>query len=225
MGEFLLQTYGSLDCTYSLFKVLYSVWPYGIRNEFSQGSKPFFSVVFTFPTLFPSPVELPEFPSGQLTMLLLALPLQLSFTTVENSSSSATAISVSSTPQVPPCAPPTLRNLGVSMPGPVLKTQPIDTLVPSQNLTVNQTLRSGVYPFRLLSNGNMSLTWNDSAVYWNQGLSSASELKLTSPNLQLQYSDGNLRMYSGGTTTMTWVALADQCQVYGYCVNMAISEF
>ncbi|KAJ6360726.1 hypothetical protein OIU77_004692 [Salix suchowensis] len=91
MGEFLLQTYGSLDCTYSLFKVLYSVWPYGIRNGFSQGSKPIFSLVFTFPTLFSSPVELLEFPSGQLTMLLLALPLQLSLTTVENSSSSATA--------------------------------------------------------------------------------------------------------------------------------------
>jgi hypothetical protein len=134
---------------------------------------------------------------------------------------------------------------------------PTDTLVPSQNLTVNQTLRSGVYSFRLLSSGNMSLTWNDSVVYWNQGLSSA--LKLTSPTLQLKSngiltlldagsqmsvafgndygeggevmrflrlgSDGNLRMYSGGTTTMTWAALADQCQVYGYCGNMGICSY
>ncbi|KAJ6884729.1 hypothetical protein NC652_031666 [Populus alba x Populus x berolinensis] len=134
---------------------------------------------------------------------------------------------------------------------------PTDTLVPSQNLTVNQTLRSGVYSFRLLSSGNMSLTWNDSVVYWNQGLSSA--LKLTPPTLQLQSngilnlldagsrmsvafgndygeggeimrflrlgSDGNLRMYSGGTTAMTWAALADQCQVYGYCGNMGICSY
>ncbi|KAH8490219.1 hypothetical protein H0E87_022662 [Populus deltoides] len=134
---------------------------------------------------------------------------------------------------------------------------PTDTLVPSQNLTVNQTLRSGVYSFRLLSSGNMSLTWNDSVEYWNQGLSSA--LKLTPPTLQLQSngilnlldagsrmsvafgndygeggevmrflrlgSDGNLRMYSGGTTTTTWAALADQCQVYGYCGNMGICSY
>ncbi|CAK7323599.1 unnamed protein product [Dovyalis caffra] len=135
---------------------------------------------------------------------------------------------------------------------------PTDTLVPSQNLTVNQTLRSGVYSFRLLSNGNISLTWEDSVVYWNQRLSA---LNLTSPSLQLQpngiltlsdasmrrtenvafandygeggdimrflrlTSDGNLRMYSGGNTTMTWAALADQCQVYGYCGNMGICSY
>ncbi|KAL3574268.1 hypothetical protein D5086_024881 [Populus alba] len=38
-------------------------------------------------------------------------------------------------------------------------------------------------------------------------------------------SDGNLRMYSGGTTAMTWAALADQCQVYGYCGNMGICSY
>jgi len=137
---------------------------------------------------------------------------------------------------------------------------PTDTLVPSQNLTVNQTLRSGVHSFRLLSNGNITLTWNDSVVYWNQGLSSLSALNVTSPTLRLQpngiltlsdaslrrsenvafgndygegadvmrflrFSDGNLRMYSGGTTTMTWAVLADQCQVYGYCGNMGICSY
>ncbi|KAJ6744850.1 hypothetical protein OIU79_031058 [Salix purpurea] len=126
---------------------------------------------------------------------------------------------------------------------------PTDTLVPSQNLTVNQTLRSGVYSFQLLSDGNITLTWNESVVYWNQGLSSLSASNVTSPTLRLQpigiltlsdassrrsenvayandygegaddvvrfmrlSSDGNLRMYSGGTTAMTWAALADQCQ-------------
>ncbi|KAF9661653.1 hypothetical protein SADUNF_Sadunf19G0091100 [Salix dunnii] len=138
---------------------------------------------------------------------------------------------------------------------------PTDTLVPSQNLTVNQTLRSGVYSFRLLSDGNITLTWNDSVVYWNQGLSSLSASNVTSPTLRLQSngiltlsdaslprsenvafandygegadvmrflrlsSDGNLRMYSGGTTTMTWAVLADQCQVYGYCGNMGICSY
>ncbi|KAF9661654.1 hypothetical protein SADUNF_Sadunf19G0091200 [Salix dunnii] len=138
---------------------------------------------------------------------------------------------------------------------------PTDTLVPSQNLTVNQILRSGVYSFRLLSDGNITLTWNDSVVYWNQGLSSLSAWNVTSPTLRLQpngiltlsdasllrsenvafandygegadvmrflrlSSDGNLRMYSGGTTTMTWAVLADQCQVYGYCGNMGICSY
>ncbi|KAJ6297343.1 hypothetical protein OIU78_022975 [Salix suchowensis] len=37
--------------------------------------------------------------------------------------------------------------------------------------------------------------------------------------------DGNLRMYSGGTTAMTWAALPDQCQVYGYCGNMGICSY
>ncbi|KAJ6952547.1 G-type lectin S-receptor-like serine/threonine-protein kinase [Populus alba x Populus x berolinensis] len=106
---------------------------------------------------------------------------------------------------------------------------PTDTLVPSQNLTVNQTLRSGVHSFRLLSNGNITLTWNDSVVYWNQGLSSLSALNVTSPTLRLQpngiltLSDASLR--SGGTTTMTWAVLADQCQVYGYCGNMGICSY
>ncbi|KAJ6670130.1 G-TYPE LECTIN S-RECEPTOR SERINE/THREONINE-PROTEIN KINASE [Salix viminalis] len=138
---------------------------------------------------------------------------------------------------------------------------PTDTLVPSQNLTVNQTLRSGVYSFQLLRDGNITLTWNESVVYWKQGSSSLSASNVTSPTLRLQPngiltlsdassrrsenvayandydvgadvvrfmrlgSDGNLRMYSGGTTAMTWAALADQCQVYGYCGNMGICSY
>ncbi|KAJ6287791.1 hypothetical protein OIU77_001183, partial [Salix suchowensis] len=138
---------------------------------------------------------------------------------------------------------------------------PTDTLVPSQNFTVNQTLRSGVYSFRLLRDGNITLTWNDSVVYWNHGLSSLSASNVASPTLRLQPigiltlsdaslrrsenvafandygegadvvrfmrlgGDGNLRMYSGGTTAMTWAALPDQCQVYGYCGNMGICSY
>ncbi|KAB5512625.1 hypothetical protein DKX38_029653 [Salix brachista] len=138
---------------------------------------------------------------------------------------------------------------------------PTDTLVPSQNFTVNQTLRSGVYSFQLLRDGNITLTWNNSVVYWKQGLSSLSASNVTSPTLQLKpngiltlsdaslrgsenvafandydvqadvvrfmrlSSDGNLRIYSGGTTAMTWAALADQCQVYGYCGNMGICSY
>ncbi|KAJ6379394.1 hypothetical protein OIU76_016096 [Salix suchowensis] len=110
MGEFLLQTYGSLDCTYSLFKVLaagVSIW-----------------------------------------------------TTDNVVAGTASAAVIDYGERIP--APPQLRNLGVLL------------------------LRLMTQETWLLSNGNMSLTWNDGVVYWNQGLSSASELKLTSPNLQLQ---------------------------------------
>ncbi|CAN1267897.1 G-type lectin S-receptor-like serine/threonine-protein kinase At1g34300 [Linum perenne] len=40
-----------------------------------------------------------------------------------------------------------------------------DTIVPSQNFTVGQTLTSGVYSFSLLRSGNLTLTWNWSIIY------------------------------------------------------------
>ncbi|XP_065881190.1 G-type lectin S-receptor-like serine/threonine-protein kinase At1g34300 [Euphorbia lathyris] len=142
---------------------------------------------------------------------------------------------------------------------------PTDTIVPNQNFTANQVLKSGLYSFRLLNSGNITLTWNDSIIYWNEGLNSSVRSNLTSPVLGLQpigimvisdftftsptikaYSsdyaegsdilrflkldmDGNLRIYSSalrsGTATMRWAAMADQCQVYGYCGNMGICSY
>ncbi|KAL6218293.1 PREDICTED: G-type lectin S-receptor-like serine/threonine-protein kinase At1g34300 [Fragaria vesca subsp. vesca] len=66
---------------------------------------------------------------------------------------------------------------------------PTDTIVPSQNFTVGKVLRSGMYSFKLIKNGNLTLLWNDTIVYWNQGLNSSvtsNTPNLTSPNLELQ---------------------------------------
>ncbi|KAJ6422078.1 hypothetical protein OIU84_027089 [Salix udensis] len=106
---------------------------------------------------------------------------------------------------------------------------PTDTLVPSQNLTVNQTLRSGVYSFQLRSDGNITLTWNDSMLVRgrSENVAYANDYDVGADVVRFMRlsSDGNLRMYSGGTTAMTWAALADQCQVYGYCGNMGICSY
>ncbi|KAH9757991.1 Receptor-like serine/threonine-protein kinase [Citrus sinensis] len=146
---------------------------------------------------------------------------------------------------------------------------PTDTIVPSQNFTSDKTLRSGYYSFTLLKSGNLSLKWNDSVVYFNQGLNSAINStvnsNLTSPILRLQPvgilsisdvslnsaaiiayssdyaegsdilrflslgSDGNLRIFSSargsGTKTRRWAAVADQCEVFGYCGNMGICGY
>ncbi|XP_030461602.2 G-type lectin S-receptor-like serine/threonine-protein kinase At1g34300 [Syzygium oleosum] len=63
---------------------------------------------------------------------------------------------------------------------------PTDTIVPSQNFTVGQTLRSGRYSFNLLSSGNLTLRWNTSIEYWNQGVNSSIQGNLTAPTLGLQ---------------------------------------
>lgn len=42
-------------------------------------------------------------------------------------------------------------------------------------------------------------------------------------------SDGNLRIYSStkgsGTKNVRWVAVADQCKVFGYCGNLGICSY
>ncbi|WCJ44093.1 G-type lectin S-receptor-like serine/threonine-protein kinase At1g34300 [Euphorbia peplus] len=142
---------------------------------------------------------------------------------------------------------------------------PTDTIVPDQNFTANQVLKSGFYSFHLLDSGNVTLTWNDSIVYWNQGLNSSVRANLSKPVLGLEPigimvisdfaltrpsivayssdyaegsdilrflkldSDGNFRIYSSGlksgTSTVRWAAMADQCQVYGYCGNFGVCSY
>ncbi|CAI9266603.1 unnamed protein product [Lactuca saligna] len=63
---------------------------------------------------------------------------------------------------------------------------PSDTILPGQNFTVNNVLRSGLYSFRLVNSGNLTLRWNDSIVYWTLGLNSSINTNLTSPSLGLQ---------------------------------------
>ncbi|XP_050269205.1 G-type lectin S-receptor-like serine/threonine-protein kinase At1g34300 [Quercus robur] len=63
---------------------------------------------------------------------------------------------------------------------------PTDTIVPSQNFTTSMILRSGSYSFRLSTSGNLTLLWNDTIEYHNQGLNSSYNATLTSPILGLQ---------------------------------------
>ncbi|KAH7860179.1 hypothetical protein Vadar_010245 [Vaccinium darrowii] len=63
---------------------------------------------------------------------------------------------------------------------------PTDTLLPSQNLTNDKVLRSGLYSFSILRSGNLTLKWNNSIVYWNLGLNSSTVMNMTSPILGLQ---------------------------------------
>ncbi|KAM1151503.1 hypothetical protein EV2_035232 [Malus domestica] len=63
---------------------------------------------------------------------------------------------------------------------------PTDSIVPGQNFTVSKVLRSGLYSFKLVKNGNLTLLWNDINVYWNQGLNSSVNTNLSSPTLGLR---------------------------------------
>lgn len=58
--------------------------------------------------------------------------------------------------------------------------------MPSQNFTTGKVLRSGLYSFRLISSGNLTLSWNDSVVYFTQGLNSSYDVNMTSPSLGIQ---------------------------------------
>ncbi|KAL2520088.1 G-type lectin S-receptor-like serine/threonine-protein kinase [Forsythia ovata] len=74
---------------------------------------------------------------------------------------------------------------------------PTDTILPGQNFTVNNVLRSGLYSFRLLTSGNMTLQWNDSIVYYSSsGINSSStNTSLTSPSLGLQQPVGIFSLF------------------------------
>ena len=63
---------------------------------------------------------------------------------------------------------------------------PTDTIVPSQIFTSFNTLRAGSFSFSLTKSGNLTLRWNNSIVYWNQGLNSSVSSNLTSPSFGIQ---------------------------------------
>ncbi|KAI4346586.1 hypothetical protein L6164_007470 [Bauhinia variegata] len=89
---------------------------------------------------------------------------------------------------------------------------PTDTIVPSQIFNTSKVLQSGSYSFKLLQSGNLTLTWNNSIVYWNQGLNSSVNASLESPVLKLgsigllQLSDTNL------TTNVTLAYSSDYAE-------------
>ncbi|KAL0661745.1 hypothetical protein Bca4012_098582 [Brassica carinata] len=82
---------------------------------------------------------------------------------------------------------------------------PTDTIVQSQNFSAGKILRSGSYSFQLERRGNLTLTWNNSTVYWSQGLNSSFSSNLSSPSLALQ-TNGVVLMFdstlTGGAETI-----------------------
>ncbi|TXG53164.1 hypothetical protein EZV62_022333 [Acer yangbiense] len=80
---------------------------------------------------------------------------------------------------------------------------PTDTIVPSQDFALGKVLRSGSYYFRLRKSGNLTLLWNDSMVYWNEGLNSSIDSNLTSPVLKLQ----SIGILSISDTTLSSAAI------------------
>uniref|UniRef100_A0A6N2LVP9 Protein kinase domain-containing protein n=1 Tax=Salix viminalis TaxID=40686 RepID=A0A6N2LVP9_SALVM len=96
--------------------------------------------------------------------------------------------------------------------------------------TVNRTTSAAVVDsggvFQFLSNGNLRLRQRFSS-RGSENVAYANDYDVEADVVRFMRlsSDGNLRMYSGGTTAMTWAALADQCQVYGYCGNMGICSY
>ncbi|KAL0351401.1 UNVERIFIED_CONTAM: G-type lectin S-receptor-like serine/threonine-protein kinase [Sesamum calycinum] len=63
---------------------------------------------------------------------------------------------------------------------------PTDTVVPTQNLNGSHTLSSGIYSFKIQNNGNLTLLWNNTIIYYNSGLNSTMNSNLTNPTLNLQ---------------------------------------
>ncbi|KZV50928.1 G-type lectin S-receptor-like serine/threonine-protein kinase [Dorcoceras hygrometricum] len=63
---------------------------------------------------------------------------------------------------------------------------PTDTILPGQNFTVNHVLRSGLYSFRLLRSGNITLQWNETVYYGSSPLDAPSNLTVKAPSLGMQ---------------------------------------
>ncbi|XP_074371973.1 G-type lectin S-receptor-like serine/threonine-protein kinase At1g34300 [Apium graveolens] len=63
---------------------------------------------------------------------------------------------------------------------------PTDTIMPGQIFSVKHELRNGLYSFKLLDNGNLTLLWNRTTRYYNSGLNSSASVNLTSPSLRLE---------------------------------------
>ncbi|KAL8485421.1 hypothetical protein ACS0TY_027642 [Phlomoides rotata] len=106
---------------------------------------------------------------------------------------------------------------------------PTDTIVPNQTLGVDQTLTSGIFSFKVLRSGNLTLLWNNSIIYYNSAYSSDYAEEGDIFRFLRLDSDGNLRIYStvrgSGTVIARWAAVTDQCQVFGFCGNMGICSY
>ncbi|KAL7118091.1 hypothetical protein ACP275_03G113600 [Erythranthe tilingii] len=63
--------------------------------------------------------------------------------------------------------------------------RPTDTIVPTQKFNTSHTLSSGLYSFKIQTNGNLTLSWNNTVIYYNSGLNSTTNSNLTNPNLDI----------------------------------------
>ncbi|XP_075497068.1 G-type lectin S-receptor-like serine/threonine-protein kinase At1g34300 [Primulina tabacum] len=64
---------------------------------------------------------------------------------------------------------------------------PTDTILTGQNFTVNHVLRSGLYSFRLLRSGNITLRWNDTVYYYSSSpMDAPSNYTVKSPSIGMQ---------------------------------------
>lgn len=62
---------------------------------------------------------------------------------------------------------------------------PTNSIVPTQNFTIDKVLRNGRYSLNLTKSGNMTLKWDDNIEYWTLGLNSTYEFNLTWPKLSI----------------------------------------
>ncbi|KAJ8615315.1 hypothetical protein MRB53_034687 [Persea americana] len=86
-------------------------------------------------------------------------------------------------------------------------SNPTDTILQNQNFTSGMTLKSGVYSFSVRTSGNLTLVWNNSITYLNQGFNSTLDRNksLTAPFLTLQ-SVGILRLFDATLSSPVVVA-------------------
>lgn len=80
--------------------------------------------------------------------------------------------------------------------------------MPGQNFTTDQVLRSGSYSFRLINSGNLTLRWNDSILYYTQGLNSSVNVSLNSPSLGIQ-NIGILSIYDANLSSALIMAYSN----------------
>lgn len=63
---------------------------------------------------------------------------------------------------------------------------PTNTIVPTQNFTIDKALRNDRYSLNLKKSGNMTLKWDDNIEYWTLGLNATYESNLTWPKLSIE---------------------------------------
>ncbi|KAJ4809554.1 Serine/threonine-protein kinase [Rhynchospora pubera] len=85
---------------------------------------------------------------------------------------------------------------------------PTDTILQDQNFTFGQTLTSNSYSFSLLQSGNLTLKFNNSIQYFNNGYNATYNRNITSPVLTLK-TNGIVQIYDGSLNSTVVIAYSD----------------